>query len=111
MTDYVVALTYEELDPQTTGYEHVMIRAARERPDDLVVYRVPFALTLPLPSGESHLGVLMYMFSKRIIEDAVYLDLFEYFEDWIRVYIKENGWPGKALESKENGVPGKSGQK
>lgn len=28
---YVITLTYEELDPQTTSYEHEMIRAARER--------------------------------------------------------------------------------
>ena len=105
---YAITLTYEELDLQTTRYDHEMIRAAKVQPD-LDVYRVAFTLTLP--SGESHLGVLMHLFSKQIIEDAIYLDLFEYFEAWIRGWIEENSWPGKALESKKMTFQCKSSQK
>lgn len=38
---YVITLTYEELNPQTTGYEHEMIRAARERPISYVDRLLP----------------------------------------------------------------------
>lgn len=97
---YVITLSYEELDPQTTRHEHEM---GKREAADLAVYRVLFTLTLS--SGESHPGMLMHLFSKRLLGDAIYLDPFEYFEDRIRVYIEENGWPGKALESKENSIP------
>ncbi len=95
---YSISLSYEELNPQTTSCEHVMVRAAKVDPT-MTVYRVPFTLTLP--SGESHPGVLMHIFSKQMLEDAVRFDFSEYFEDWIRSHIEENGWPEKALASKK----------
>lgn len=99
MTDlYSISLSYEKLNPQTTSYEHAMVRAAKVDPT-MTVYRVQFILSLP--SGKNYPGVLMHMFSKLMLEDAVCFNFSEYFEDWIKSHIEENGWPEKALASKK----------
>lgn len=66
--EYIVAvLSINQIDPETTWYQHAMIEAAR--------------------------GYLLHIFSKSIIDDAVCFNLEEYFEDWIRAWIEDNGFP------------------
>ncbi len=101
--EYTVAvLSIDQIDPETTWYQHAMIEVAREKPEAYMVYRVAFACELK--SGQKHRGYLLHIFSKSIIDDAVCFNLEEYFEDWIRAWIEDNGFPetvARSLESQE----------
>lgn len=87
----VTMLSIDQIDPETTRYKHAMIEAAREKPEAYAVYRVKFVCELK--SSQKHEGYLLHIFSRSIIDDAVCFNLEEYFEDWIRVWITDNGFP------------------
>lgn len=87
----VVFSLIDQIDPETTRYQHAMIEAAREKPGVYMVYQVQFVCELE--SGQNHKGHLLHVFSKSILDDAACFNLEEYFEDWIRAWIEGNGFP------------------
>ncbi len=89
-SNYSVMLIYEEVDPENTDLDHHLIHVAKNNPA-VVLYWVRFQCFLQ--SGVNHPGMLFHLFSKAMIEDGASDDFSEYFEDFIRAYIDQNGFP------------------
>lgn len=89
--DYSVFLLHEKVDLGSTDHpDHHLVQVAKNNPS-VVLYWVRFQCFLQ--SGESHSGMLFHLFSKAMLDDGPPLDFFEYFEDFVRTYIQENGFP------------------
>lgn len=99
--EYTVAvLSIDQIDPETAWYQSAMFEVIREKPDCYIVYQVEFVCELK--SGQNHKGYLFHTFSRNIVDDIVHFNLEEYFEDWIRVWVKDNGFPETVARSLES---------